>query len=103
MLVFLKYDRSGADRCNFLIVGYDDDRGTILIQVFQDLKNLVLGVGIESAGRLVCEDDAGTADYGSGYGDALFLATRQDERRFRFQAGYSQTFHDLKGFLFLLA
>ena len=57
------------------VVGDDDDRRALGVELLQQLKDLLAGVAVEVAGRLVGEDDRGAADQGAGDRDPLALPT----------------------------
>ena len=58
-----------------VLVGDDDDRDALPVDVEQDIHHLLRGLGIEGPGGLIGEDHLGLGDEGAGNGHALFLAT----------------------------
>jgi hypothetical protein len=62
---------------NVVFVGDHDDGLAHGVELRQALHNLVAGLGVEVAGRLVGQDDTGIIDQSPGDGDALLLAAGQ--------------------------
>src|ERR1700722_2335130 len=59
------------------LVGYDDDRVAVGMEVVEESHDLVAGLGVQVSGGLVGQDDRGLVDQGAGDGDALALAARE--------------------------
>ncbi len=53
---------------------HHDGLAVIAIERLQEIENLVAGLAIEIAGRLVGEQQRGVGDNGAGNADALLLA-----------------------------
>ncbi len=56
------------------VVGDDDDGDALAVQLLEQIEDLLAGVGVQRAGRLVGQDDIRPVDQGAGDGDALLLA-----------------------------
>ena len=67
-------DGAVGDGGEVLVVG-DNDKGLteLVAQVEEKLMELVLVLGVETARRLVSEDDSGMVDQGTCHGDALLF------------------------------
>jgi hypothetical protein len=59
------------------VVGDEHDRPTVRVQRAQDVEDVMAGLRVEVAGRLVGEDDRRVGDDGPGDGDPLLLAAGQ--------------------------
>src|SRR5215510_1356194 len=66
-----------------MFVRHDDDRVAALVQRVEQLHNLLRGLRIEVAGRLVGENNRRTVDQGAGDGHALSLTAGQFVRLVR--------------------
>ena len=57
-----------------LLVGDQDDRLPFRVELIEQGQDVLAGLAVEVAGRLIGQQDAGIADQGAGDGDPLLLA-----------------------------
>ena len=57
----------------WIVSDHDDGLFRIAVQLFQDGQDLVGGLRVEVAGRLIGKNQGGIGDDCAGDGDALFL------------------------------
>src|SRR5205809_7253594 len=62
------------------VVGDEQNRLAVAVQVTKELHHLLAAPGVERAGRLVGEEERGVVDQGARDGDALLLTTAQSRR-----------------------
>ena len=70
--------RPVGKRCQFLVVGNDDEGLAVAVtEIEEELVQLLLIACIKTSGRLVGEDDGGAVDKCTGNGYALLLTARK--------------------------
>ena len=70
------HDAMGV-RGNVAVVGHDDDRVALCMQVDEDGHDLLAALAVQRPGRLVGEDDGAAVHERTGDADALLLPARQ--------------------------
>ena len=65
---------------HLVLVGNDDDRDALLVEILHQVHDLVRGLRIERARRFIGQQDAGAVGQGASDGDALLLAAGELHR-----------------------
>ncbi len=75
-LAVAQLDDALGPRGDIGIVGDDDDRPPLAVQLLQDLQDLLAAAPVERAGGFVRQDDLGAVDQRACDRDTLLLAAR---------------------------
>src|SRR6266571_2329709 len=77
-LAFVEIDRTrGASRGVRVVSDHDDGLAVFSVQRLQQIQNLIAGLSVEVACRLIAEQQRGVADNGAGDANALLFAARE--------------------------
>ena len=67
-------DRPAGVRCDVLLMGHQNDRDPLGVELCHDAHYLVASDRIQIARRLIRDDERGLIHQGAGYGDTLLLS-----------------------------
>src|SRR6266567_2230828 len=74
--VYKVYD-SVPVSCPVLVMGHLNDRGSLVVQLLEQLHNLLALAGVQVACGLIRQDQLWVGDHRTCYRDKLLLATRE--------------------------